>query len=320
MSGPSEKLEIEKLLSTKGSLPSLPTVALNIIRLANDPDVTVGQTVGLLSKDPALSSRILRIVNSPLYVRAKAGGVESLKEAVVIMGLYAALNLSLSFSLVHSLRNPTGGGLDYELFWRRALLAGLSARVTGVYVGEIEMEELFLAGLLQDIGMMVIDRVAPGFYMGVGDRQTDHGKLIKYERKHMYTDHSQIGGLLLNKWHLPKRICRTVLLSHDACSRESSEQSGRFVRCVAFSGSVADFFLCPDKFQRYMDMTAAAKHCLELGEKHVQKIIELVADAIPGTEALFSTQLLNEESAKNILDEARRAWTQRVEQAENEVL
>src|SRR5436309_4114155 len=108
------------------NFPSPPGVATHIIELARDPDIEMGKVAKALSMDSALSTKILRIANSPLYAQRRKS--ENLRQALVVLGLNATLTLALSFSLVKTLRSGKANGLDHRLYWRRALLSATSAR------------------------------------------------------------------------------------------------------------------------------------------------------------------------------------------------
>lgn len=299
------KLDVEDLIESGTNLPSLPGVAVQIIRLANNPDTTADEAVSLLYKDPAITSKLLRAVNSAVY--AKPRQVESLKQAVVIMGLNSALTLALSFNLVETIKQQAGGGLDYELYWRRSLLSAISARVIGISAGVLDVEELFLAALLQDIGMLVLDRIDQDFYTDLGEQQADEVNLLLYEHDRLDVDHAYIGGLLLTKWQFPERTSQTVFSSHDPMALHDNKDLSRFASCVALSSAVADLFLGPDKYRQYGNLVSLADEYLQMKEIEVQDILEKITDKIPATEALFSTQLLTEEETAEIIRQARES-------------
>src|SRR5450631_1205569 len=129
-----------------------------------------------LSMDSALSTKILRIANSPLYAQRRKS--ENLRQALVVLGLNATLTLALSFSLVKSLRSGKSNGLDHPLYWRRVLLAATSARALADAMHHPMAEEIFLAALLQDVGMLALDQVMPDLYRGEG-LQRDHAALAE---------------------------------------------------------------------------------------------------------------------------------------------
>src|SRR5579859_8291759 len=146
--------EIEAHLRSLVNFPSPPGVATHIIELARDPEIEMGKVAKALSMDSALSTKVLRIANSPLYAQRRKS--ENLRQALVVLGLNATLTLALSFSLVKSLRGAKPNGLNFKLYWRRALLAATSARALGDAMHQSLAEEIFLAALLQDVGMLAL--------------------------------------------------------------------------------------------------------------------------------------------------------------------
>ena len=154
--------EIEAQLRRSVNFPSPPGVATHIIELAQDPEIEMGKVAKALSMDSALSSKVLRIANSPLYAQRRKS--ENLRQALVVLGLNATLTLALSFSLVKSLRGAKPNGLSYKFYWRRALLAATAARALGDAMRQTLAEEIFLAALLQDVGMLALDQAVPDLY------------------------------------------------------------------------------------------------------------------------------------------------------------
>ena len=167
--------DVEAHLRSLVNFPSPPGVATHIIELARDPDIEMSKVAKALSMDSALSTKILRIANSPLYAQRRKS--ENLRQALVVLGLNATLTLALSFSLVKSLRSGKANGLDHPLYWRRALLAATSARALADAMHHPMAEEIFLAALLQDVGMLALDQVMPDLYRGATS-QRDHAALV----------------------------------------------------------------------------------------------------------------------------------------------
>ena len=118
--------EIEAHLRSFVNFPTPPGVAAHIIELAQDPEIEMSKVAKAVSLDSALTTKILRIANSPLYAQRRKS--DNLRQALVVLGLNATLTLALSFSLVKSLRNGKTNGLDFPYYWRRALLTATAAR------------------------------------------------------------------------------------------------------------------------------------------------------------------------------------------------
>ena len=233
--------ELQEKLNSCPNLPSPPTIALKIIELANDPDADFKHIIQLLNRDPALASKILRIANSPLYPYGKK--VENLHQAMMVLGLNATISLALSFSLVHSLQTTKGTGLDHTLFWKRALMAGTACQVLGNTCKVAEKEELYLAGLLQDLGMLALDQVFPDLYAAHAGQQSNHESVILYEQESLGLTHGAVGSWLLAQWNLPERLRIAVAGSDDPSRIPAQDERAKFAYCVALSGKIAEIFL-----------------------------------------------------------------------------
>ena len=234
------KPELEAQLKSYVNFPSPPGVASQIIELAQDPNIDMGKVAKVVGVDPALATKVLRIANSAVYAQRRRS--ESLRQALVVLGLNATLTLALSFSVVKSLKGGKPVGLNYPHFWRRTLLSATAARALGEATGQTLAEELFLSGLLQDIGMIALDRSVKDLYRDAASRQTDHGAMCEIERSRLGVDHSEVGAWLMRQWNLPERLWSAIERSHVLESHRVIDADDAFNRCVALSGPLADIF------------------------------------------------------------------------------
>ena len=295
--------EIEAKLRRLVNFPSPPGVATHIIELAQDPDIEMGKVAKALSMDSALSTKVLRIANSPLYAQRRKS--ENLRQALVVLGLNATLTLALSFSLVKSLRGGKSNGLNYGLYWRRALLAATAARALADAMHQTLAEEIFLAALLQDVGMLALDMALPDLY-AEGERvQRNHSALIEQEKKRLQVDHAHIGGWLMEGWHLPDRLHRAITRSHQLDLSFSAEPAQIFDRCVALSGPVADLFLLDPEQRQFAETALCAERSLGLDKMAFGQVLGTIGAMIPETEAIFETDLLSKQHPELILEQAR---------------
>lgn len=301
--------EMKDLLKKTIKLPTLPSVATRIVQIANKPEVNMAEVSKILSMDPALSSKVLRFANSAAY--GMSSRIESLNRAVVVMGMDAVINISLSFTLVSSLRMQEGKGLNYALYWRRSLISAAAARVIGEVVKEKDVEELFLAGLLQDIGMLAIDRIEDEFYNGLGEAQKNHAEVQAYERALFGSDHTYIGKWLMGQWGLAPRMIKATELSHLDKSLGEKEKFASFVHCVMLSGRVADLFISEDSKKGYGELAKFAMRLLKVNEKQMISIIDRTGKLVKSIEKLFDMKFIEGESAIDILSSANEALMMR---------
>src|ERR1044072_6552810 len=147
--------DLEQRLKAQVDFPSPPRVAIEIIALARDPDIEMAKVATAGSRDPAMTAKILRIANSAFYAQRRPS--QNLRQALVIIGLNAALTLALSFSLVSAMRAIRPSGIDFSRFRRRALLAAIWSRAFGESAQVGHGEDIFLAAMLQDMGVLALD-------------------------------------------------------------------------------------------------------------------------------------------------------------------
>ncbi len=296
--------ELQQELQSCKTLPSPPGVATQIIELANDPQADINKIAKILSMDPAITTKILRIANSPMYGQSRK--MENLRQAVIVIGLNATISLALSFSLLKSWQDDGDeGGLDYPLYWRRALLA---ATVSGVLARAAKLrdsEELFLACLIQDIGMLALDRTQPGLYSKLGDDQMHEKSVTELEIKEVGADHAEVGGWLLERWNFAERTQRAVAASHDPSKISESEELGKFARCVALTSMIAEVFLDSSGDRDFEKLAKLAESYLNVDKEALGEMLMEMTELIPDAESVFETQILIKNSPTAILDEAK---------------
>lgn len=237
--------ELKSLLNRDIRLPSIPAVAQQLLALACSPESSSKDLADVLSSDPAIASTVLRHVNSPVY--APAEKIVSIQRAVVTLGFDAVTNLALMFSLVDSRPRDNKTGLDLSHFWQRSLFCAVAAKIIGQEANESRLESLFLAGLLQDVGMLALDRAKPVFYEYIEYRSLSHQQIIKQEIRELKVDHARFGSWLLQKWGLPPLITSAIASSHET-DFTANHEDYRFNYCVALSGVLADRFVSREAY------------------------------------------------------------------------
>src|SRR5213080_756780 len=164
--------ELLKKLKVCPNLPSLPAIAMQVLDLAQRDEVDIAEIARVISKDPAMSSKILRTVNSSFYGRSQH--VSTISHALVILGLQSVKTLVLGFSLVTNLTKNKSKGFKHITYWRRSIYSATAARAIAAKINIVQQEEAFLAALLQDIGMLVLDQVMPDEYGEVNSKVQSH--------------------------------------------------------------------------------------------------------------------------------------------------
>jgi len=186
-------------------LPSLPRVAMDVLALAEDPNVSLPALAKVVARDPALTARILRTVNSSVYHVAHRIG--NLERALVVLGIEGVKTLVLGFSLVGNLKRvKSRGSFDHQAYWRRSLYAAAAAKILSEEFHVALQEEAFLASLLMDIGMLALDRVLGKEYGATVARANSHDALAAVETQALGITHAEVAGVLADRWKLPEAL------------------------------------------------------------------------------------------------------------------
>lgn len=302
--------DLTKRLRFCNTLPSLPTVAVKIIDLANDPNADINKACQYISLDPALAAKVLKTANSPLYKSRRSA--TNIRQAVSILGTHAITTIALSFSLAQTLmKQPKveGSGLDSTTFWRRSIAAALACRAMGEKLGIHSPDDLFLAGLLQDIGVLAFNAIMPEEYAPILAAAKNNDTLLQAERDAFGSGHDELGYMLLKKWHIPDYIAIACMASHTQPPISSEAIESSLNSCVAISGQLADYFLAPQGEKDTEIVMRKAKAWLDLDGDVLANIIDMMADELAPIEDLFEITLYDSSEIAAVLAEAKELLT-----------
>ena len=294
--------QLQEKLKTAVNFPSPPAVAQQIIALAGDADVDIVKLTATISKDPGLAAKILRVANSPIYSKRRKS--DNLRQALVVLGLNAATTLALSFSLVGTYKKIKSVGIDYTSYWRRAILGASAARAFATAQRVNNLEDIFLAALLQDIAVLAIDRVQSDFYSTLPDSASHHD-LAAYEIGKLGMDHAGLGAWLLDHWKLPDLLCSSVEHSHSPERIPADTPAGIAARCVALGGECVDILMSNEKLTDLDSLKNNAKRWLNIEPESLADTMANIVAEIPEIARLFDTTLLDSDLATGILEQAR---------------
>lgn len=195
--------------------PPLPEAYLALRRKVDDPMSSVADVASVVSLDPSLAAYVLRLANSPLY--APAVRVESVGRAVGMIGLTEIVNLAVGALLSRLFDKPPRPDLlSLPDFWRHAVAVGMLARALARRRDEISIERFFVAGLLHDMGRLVLAVAEPELAAAALARSAD-GRITMdaAERLELAFDHASLGGRICGKWRLPASLMEGVAGHHE---------------------------------------------------------------------------------------------------------
>ena len=313
MTSLSESLQLQ--LKACRTLPSVPAVVLQVLDLCQDDSVSIGQVAKVLARDPALSGKVLKVANSPWYgVRSQ---VTTLERAITNLGINATLSLALSFSLVRGLQKGRSG-FDHQSYWTRCVICAATSRVIAELVNAANHEELFLGGLLQDIGILVLNEAVPDSYSTIVEAaKGDHAVLAKLERQEYGSDHADVGAWLLEKWNLPVDLQRAAASSHKEV--QDPEGLSIFSKCVALASDIAGIWTQSDAIAATARSRAKSIRLFGMSSGQFDTLLGNIAKVLPEVTANLDISIGGEDFVVRVLDQARGALVELSLQAQRTV-
>jgi len=214
-SGNINNADYHDLVNEVDQLVSLPTVCVKVMNLLNDPHSTSKDIERVLIQDPPLTAQLLRMANSPFYgLRSQ---IDTLSRAVAVIGTKRIHNLVLAVSAIKSFDKLTNGIVSIENFWSHSIYTGLIANILGKYSTITQNDSIFIAGLLHDIGQLVIFNKRPDdvqIALSLMQDATQESDLYIYEREVLGFDHMQVGSELARRWLLPENLIACIEYHH----------------------------------------------------------------------------------------------------------
>jgi putative nucleotidyltransferase with HDIG domain len=210
--------KVRQVVSNIRNLPTPPIVFHQIQKVINDQKASAAQIASVLQEDPAMSVKVLKLTNSAFYGLARE--IDSVKQAVVVVGIEAIKNLVLSASVIDMFKGKQLDEEYQEHFWRHSLATAFCGRLMARSFkasGMADPDAAFSAGLLHDIGKMVISCFLPDEFKQFKQAREQQPGTPDHviEREVLGYDHAQIGGFLAVQWKLPPKLGDAIAHHHN---------------------------------------------------------------------------------------------------------
>ena len=194
---------METILQKFDRLPSMPGIAIKLIEAIQKPDPDVREIARLISADAALSAKVLKIINSPIYGLVRK--ITTIEQAIRLLGLNSVKNLALGLILKTSFLNKKLNSLNLAGFWRDSLVGAIAAKLLADRIKVKNAEDAFFLGLLENIGSLTLAYLLPDQYSVVQSAvQTRKISLQEAENEVFGFNHADVGALLTRSWGLPE--------------------------------------------------------------------------------------------------------------------
>lgn len=278
--------EREAILARIQTVPSLPSVVIKLRQYLNQPDVSFDTLAKMIEYDPGLTANVLQLSNSAYFGWSRS--IRTVKEAIVRLGTNRIFQMVLCMSVAPLVRKPIKGyDLKSEDLWRHSIATAICAELTATELGLACCGEAFTAGLLHDMGKIVL-----GTFVDIDDepiKEVMHSDGLAFneaEQMVLGIDHAEVASALLRAWNLPDDVADAVRWHHQP-SRAAENR-----REMADLVHVADFQCMRLGFAGGIDSQAyradpAAAERLGLGEGVIEKVGEQVMVAVDDLDSMF---------------------------------
>lgn len=278
---------LEKVLASP-KLPTLPAVALKVLELTNKPDVSLKQVAQVVEHDQAIAAKVLRTINSSFYGLSKR--CASIQQALSLLGLQTVKGLVLGFSLAKSI---DGGGdsevsFDFLSYWRRSMYAAAASKHLAIVTRRCDPDEAFVAGLMQDIGMVALWRALGDQYLQTLDvAGANHIRLCPVERKAFELDHAAVSGEMAMRWRFPTTVADALRCHHD--SSKAPVEAMQIARIVELGSIAAALITCGRRSDELTNrFCAAAREWFDISATPALEMLQTMADLAQQLARVFS--------------------------------
>jgi len=207
--------QIRRITESLLSLPTLPTVVSRMIELVDNPKTSAASLARLISTDQVLTAKVLKLANSAYYGFSRE--ISTVNMAIVVLGFNAVRDMGLSLSVFDVFKGGKNGSevFDIPQFWSHSVGCGIGAKMLARRTGHSKVGEAFVAGLLHDVGKVVLNQYANADFLKIMELVDSSGiELDQAEYEIIGTGHGEVGGWLAEKWRLPPLIVDVIRHHH----------------------------------------------------------------------------------------------------------
>ncbi len=292
--------EVLEIVLNSDELPTLSTVASRLISITAEEDTTISDIASLISKDISLSAKILKVVNSSFYSFPQQIG--TIQQASSILGTNAVRSLVLSFSFLKP-DQQSKDGFDYATFWEKSLFEAVASRMLMTAVEAEDSEEGFVAGLLQNLGVLILARAFPAEYKTVDQRvfEDDVDRCIA-EKMAIGADHTYIASEVVKNWGFPDSLIEPLRFHHEPHKlRTTDSKLKQITEIVALSGILSTVYVAHKPDEVVSRFKLQAKRRLSITDKKLEDFLDRVHTEVEETAKFFDMTIINQKSVAEVL-------------------
>lgn len=220
--------DLEQLIMNAGDLPTIPVVATKVLQLIESETTTAEDLAKVVSSDPAVAARVLKISNSSFYGCQRQ--VQTLPHAIMMLGYNTLKSVVMAASVKQVYKTF---GLTEKMLWEHSFGAGLAARIIAGTTRLVNVEEAFLGGLFHDIGKTIMNNTDGKTFLTIMQKcYNEEVSFVEAEQQFYPYSHADVGGLVIKKWNFPEMLMKAVLEHHRFNFDEDEDPYQVKVTCV----------------------------------------------------------------------------------------
>lgn len=262
--------ELKRIIMDTKTLPTLPGVITKLNSLSENDKASVQEMARIVSSDQVLSARILRLANSPSYGFYR---VSTISNAMILLGVNVVKSLALSSSIFEIMEKNSVG------LWEHSLGTATASNIIARKLGLPEVEEIATAGLLHDIGKVIIGLKCAEGVVEIRRRiKADELYIRDAERQVLDTDHAEVGSWLAKSWFLPDKLSEPIACHHDLTQSEDHRVKTAVVHLADILIKTSGFGDSGDPY--VPEISPLAWELLKLDEKLLEEIVAELEDKL----------------------------------------
>ena len=236
------KKSLDSFIDGIENLPTLPGIAIKILEAVQKEEPDIDEISDIISMDPPLSAKVLRLVNSSFYNLPSK--ITSVHHSIKMLGLNSVKNIALGFSLVNNFQSKKSNGFDYTSFWKNSLVGAISAKLLTEKLNPQLLDNAFFMGLLQNIGILTLGHCVPSQYnLVLSEIEKSISESQDVEEFVLGYNHQEIGEYLMKSWGLPESLYIPVGYHHSPEKLPSTQSSIQVLtRILHLSSLFIDLF------------------------------------------------------------------------------
>jgi HD-like signal output (HDOD) protein len=279
---------LERLINETDTIYSLPLIYERLTEVINHPRSSIADITRIISEDPGLTARLLKLANSPMF--GFFSKIDTIDKAATVIGTQQLQALALAVSVMEVFTGIPEELVNMKSFWQHSIACGIIARTLAIYHREINAERVFAAGILHDVGRLVMFITIPDIVKEmIAESRNDEALLFRTEENRFGFTHATVGGGLLANWKIPESITEPVSCHHSPVAAKKFNLETSFIHmadiiCKALGiGCTGEPFVPPLEPSTWERMDIPAGSLVEImrqAEPQLEETLAILGESV----------------------------------------